>query len=70
MKSIKFYWNKVWGLGIAGDRWCCVDPIVRPNQYRMMLEVKIFILPLMICAMFPVWRWTKDKLHENAKHEH
>ncbi len=56
MKSINCYWKRVWGIGIAGDAWRCVN--VNNSSYsRRYLEVKVFILPLMICINLPFGRW-------------
>jgi len=57
--NIEYYWNRVWGLGIAFSMHCYTDE--RHSQYsRRKCECKIFIGPLLVCGLIPAGGWERD----------
>ena len=54
------YWNKMFGLGLVVNRWCCLDDNDH-SRSRMCLEFRVIIFNLMICGTFPIGKWKKRR---------
>lgn len=71
--SIRFVFNKVWGLGMAGEMHAicswdtetvlnagCTIPAPKLVSTTHVLHVKIFVFPLLITLDIPLWM-TEDE---------